>query len=172
MKGTIHKSIEKLVIEKFGEEKWFECLASVGLDEDHVFILNEDIDEQLKMDLLGKMPAILGITFQQVCDAFGEYWVNAYVPKIYFGYIEGYTNAKDFLLAMDDIHKTVTEEIPNARPPRFDYEDKGSSLLVTYKSERGLVDLYISLVKGVGIYFKQQLEVLKHSDSLVEIKFF
>jgi len=46
MKGTIHKSIEKLVIEKFGIDKWNECLASVGLDEDHVFMINDDIDEK------------------------------------------------------------------------------------------------------------------------------
>jgi hypothetical protein len=171
MKGTIHKSIEKLVIEKFGEEKWYECLASVGLDEDHVFMLNEDVDEQLTMDLLGKMPAILGISFQQVCDAFGEYWVNAYVPKIYFGYIENYKTAKEFLLAMDEIHETVTKEIPNAKPPRFDFEDKGESIIVTYKSERGLIDLYISLVKGVGIYFKQMLDIKKLSETQVEITF-
>jgi hypothetical protein len=171
MKGTIHKSIEKLVTEKFGEEKWYECLASVGLDEDHVFMLNEDVDEKLTMDLLTKMPAVLGISFQQVCDAFGEYWVNAYVPKIYFGYIEGYKNAKDFLLAMDEIHDTVTKEIPNAHPPRFDYVDNGDTIIVTYKSSRGLIDLYISLVKGVGIYFKQMLDVKKLSDTEVEIKF-
>ena len=46
MKGTIHKSIEKLVIEKFGIDKWNECLASVGLDVDHVFMINDDIDEK------------------------------------------------------------------------------------------------------------------------------
>ena len=172
MKGTIHKSIEKLVIEKFGIEKWNDCLASVGLDEDHVFMINDDVDEKLTMDLLTKMPSVLGITFQQVCDAFGDYWVNAYVPKVYFGYIENYKTAKDFLLGMDTIHQQVTREVPNAHPPRFDYEEKGTdTLLMTYKSERGLVDLFISLVRGVGIYYKQELKITKHGDKLVEIQF-
>ena len=147
-------------------------MASVGLDEDHVFMINDDVDEKLTMDLLTKMPSVLGITFQQVCDAFGDYWVNAYVPKVYFGYIENYKTAKDFLLGMDTIHQQVTREVPNAHPPRFDYEEKGTdTLLMTYKSERGLVDLFISLVRGVGIYYKQELKITKHGDKLVEIQF-
>ena len=135
-------------------------------------MINDDVDEKLTMDLLTKMPSVLGITFQQVCDAFGDYWVNAYVPKVYFGYIENYKTAKDFLLGMDTIHQQVTREVPNAHPPRFDYEEKGTdTLLMTYKSERGLVDLFISVVRGVGIYYKQELKITKHGDKLVEIQF-
>ena len=94
------------------------------------------------------------------------------MPKVYFGYIENYKTAKEFLLGMDAIHVTVTKEVPNAHPPRFDYEQKGeNTLLMTYKSDRGLVDLFISLVKGVGIYYKQELKVTKHSEKLVEIQF-
>lgn len=172
MKGTIHKSIEKLVVNKFGLEKWQDCLKSIGLDEDHVFMLNEDVDEKLTMELLGKMPAILGITFEQLVDAFGYYWVNEYIPKVYPSYLEGYKTAKDLILNLDKIHVLVTEEIPNAHPPRFSYEWKDdNTLFLTYKSSRGLIDVFIACAKGVGVYYKEQIEIIKHSESIVELKF-
>lgn len=172
MKGTIHKSIEKLVIAKFGIEKWQECLKSIGLDEDHVFMLSDDVDEKLTMELLGKMPAILGITFGQLVDAFGQNWVNEYIPKVYPAYLEKYKTAKDLLLGLDSIHVSVTEDMANAHPPRFSYKWKDeATLLMTYTSHRGLIDVFVACIKGVGTYYKQPLEVTKQSENVVEIKF-
>lgn len=102
----------KLVIEKFSLGKWEECLASVGLDEDHVFMMNDDVDEATTMRMLGNMPAILGITFQQLSDAFGEYWACTYTPTVYPAYFEGISSFKEMLINLDRIHQEVTESIP------------------------------------------------------------
>lgn len=159
MKGTIHKCIEKLVTEKFGVDKWTECLKSVGLDELHTFLINDDVDEQLTMQLLQKMPNILAITTEQLFDAFGEYWVHSYAPKVYPEYYEGITSVKQFLLNIDNIHSEVVKNIPNARPPHFLYEEQNGSLVMTYQSDRGLVHLFISLAKGLASYYQEKIQV-------------
>jgi hypothetical protein len=160
MKGTIHKCIEKLVIEKFGQDKWEECLTSVGLDDDHVFMINDDVDEKTTMELITKAPGILGITLPQLMDAFGEYWVHVYAPKVYPAYYEGVTSSKQFLLKLHTLHVEITQNVPNARPPMFDYAwENDNTLLMTYKSGRGLLELFISLAKGLSTYFKDSLAI-------------
>lgn len=172
MKGTVHKCVEKLVIEKFGLDKWEECLASVGLDEDHVFMMNDDVDEATTMRMLGNMPAILGISFQQLLDAFGEYWACSYTPKVYPAYFEGIHSSKEMLVNLDRIHREVTENMDNARPPRFTYKWVDEhTLQMQYSSKRGLIDLFISIAKGMNKYFNEENKITKIDDNSVEIVF-
>jgi hypothetical protein len=172
MKGTVHKCVEKLVIEKFGLDKWEECLASVGLDEDHVFMMNDDVDEATTMRMLGNMPGILDITFQQLLDAFGEYWACTYTPTVYPAYFEGITSFKDMLVNLDRIHQEVTENMNNSRPPRFTYKwVNEDTLQMQYNSQRGLVDLFISIAKGMNKYFNEDNKITKLDNNIVEIAF-
>ena len=80
--------------------------------------------------------------------------------------------AKDFLLKMDKAHFDSTKMLEGARPPRFDYEWVGpKTLIMHYKSQRGLIDIMVGLIKGVGKYFKENLQVRKLDDKRVEIVF-
>ncbi len=173
MKGTVHKCIEKLITEKFGQEKWQECLRYIGLDEDHFFMINDDVDEALTMKLVTEaIPKLCNLSLQQVLDAFGQYWINDYASKVYAPYFEGCKSSKDLILKLDFVHKSLTEKIPNARPPRLTYEwVNTNTLAVTYLSERGLIDLFISIAKGVGTYYKEDLKITKKSDKVLEVTF-
>ena len=66
----------------------------------------------------------------------------------------------------------MTQSIPNASPHRFDYKWEGAStLVVTYKSKRNMIDIYAGLVEGVGVSFRETLEVRKLSASRIKILF-
>ena len=115
---------------------------------------------------------VLNLTKQQVCDAFGDYWVNTYAPKIYFMYYDKFKNAKQFILGMDKTHEIVTRNILNARPPRFTFEEVDeNTIIVNYISTRGMIDFYAGLVKGVGKYFNTPIDVKKLSEDRVELTF-
>lgn len=160
MKGTIHKCVEKLVIDQFGIEKWWEILESVGLDEDHIFMTNDDVDENLTMDLLKNSCDKLNLSMEQLMDAFGEYWVHKYAPKVYPSYYEGVNSSKEFLLKLDKLHEEITQTVENARPPRFIYEEPdGKTLVMNYSSKRGLMALFVSLAKGLRSYYKDDMEI-------------
>ena len=172
MKGTVHKCIEKLVTEKFGIEKWQECLKAADFDEDHVFMLNDDVDEQQTMKLITSAPAVLGISLQQVIDAFSDYWVNVYGPKVYPSFYEGISSAREFMEKLDNLHIHVTQTIPNAKPPRFTYSwTSGNTLEMTYSSSRGLVDLFMSMARAVGIYYNNDVQITKKENNIVQFIF-
>jgi hypothetical protein len=172
MKGVIVNCLAELVKEKFGEDKWEEALEKAGLNKRTAFLATEDVDDQLVLKVINAVCEILNISLQQAADAFGEYWMCNFAPKVYKVYYDGVNSAKDFLMRMDYVHQVSTKNIPDARPPRFEYEwiDE-KTLIMKYNSKRGLIDFMVGLIKGVGKYYKEDLQVTKLSNESVKIVF-
>lgn len=171
MNGTIVIALKKMVTEKFGSDKWSAALKKAGIDKEPVIMATSDMDDKMVLDVIKAVCDVLHITWTQAADAFGEYWAVEYAPKVFPIYYSA-SSAKDFLLRMDSVHERVTKTMPNAHPPRFDYEWKNDKTLVMiYKSQRGLVDLVVGLAKGVGKYYKENLKVTKVGNDRVEITF-
>jgi hypothetical protein len=73
---------------------------------------------------------------------------------------------------MDKVHQMVTQNIANAHPPRFEYDWKDDqTLIMTYKSNRNLIDFLVGIIKGVGKYYKENLKVMKLGKDKVQIRF-
>jgi len=172
MKGVIAACLAELVKEKYGKEKWAAVLEDAGLSPTTMFMPSANIEDAAVMKVVGSVCKVLNITMLQAADAFGDYWVTTYAPKVYKAYYRGKPNARDFLTNMDYVHKTVTERIPDAHPPRFDYEWKDdNTLIMHYKSSRGMIDFFVGLLKGVGHYFNEKLVVTKLGLTKVKIVF-
>lgn len=172
MKGVIPDCLGKLVIEKFGKPKWQEILKASQLSESMMFLPTQDIDDKKVMECVANTCKILGISMAQATDVFGEYWVNTYAPKIYGVYFRRHSKAKEFIKGMEDVHRETTQNITNAHPPRFEFKDIDEhNLLITYKSKRNMIDFYIGLIKGVGIYFKAKIDIQKISERQVNLTF-
>lgn len=172
MKGVIVKCLGELVREKFGKDKWEDALERSGLDRDSIFLATEDVDDIVALKIVDSVCKVLNISLIQAADAFGDYMVNVFAPKIYAPYYRGVNSAKEFLLNMDKVHVNTTGTKKNARPPRFEYEWKDdNTLIMKYKSERGLIDFMVGLIRGVGKYYKEDLTVTKLGTDKVEIVF-
>ncbi len=172
MKGTIVKCLEELVITQFGKEKWEQSLEDAGMKKNTVFFTISDVDDADVMKVIGSVCKVLDITPLQAADAFGDYWVNNYSQAVYSNYYRTNKTAKDFMLNLDNLHVTMTKTIENAQPPRFNYEWKDDkTLVVNYNSHRGLIDFAIGLAKGVGKYYKENLEVTKLNPEKFQIVF-
>lgn len=172
MKGVIVRCLQELVSNKFGKDKWTKALETGGQDPKKVFLVTEDIEDAKVLGLVDSVCKVLNISLPQAADAFGEYWVCEYAPKLYNAYYQGAKSAKDFLLKMDEVHRLTTVSIPNAQPPRFKYEwldDK--TMVMKYDSKRGLIDFLVGLVKGVGKYYKENLQVSKVGNAGVKVVF-
>lgn len=172
MKGVIINCLEKLVKSKFGTEKWEAVLEGASIERNATFLVQTDVPEETALSILDSLCKTLNLSSTQAADAFGDYWVNDYAPKIYRAFYREADDARSFLLRMDDIHAQTTKSIPNAQPPRFSYEwEDNCTLVIGYKSHRGLVDILMGLIRGVGRYFSENLEVRKINDSTVRVKF-
>ena len=172
MKGTIVKCLQDLVVEKFGKDKWEKSLQDVGLNKTTIFMPFSDVDDAAVMKVVQAVCKNLGITLGQAAEAFGDYWVNVYSQKLYKQYYTKHNSAKAFLLDMDKLHVTMTQTIKNAKPPRFKYEWKNdNTLIMHYSSHRGLIDFLYGLIKGVGTFYKENLNVSKIGSDKVQIVF-
>ena len=172
MKGVIVTCLESLIKEQFGQHSWEDILEEAGLERHTLFNMTSNIDDEAVLEIVNATCKVLNITLPQAADAFGDYWVNVYAPKVYSMYYRKAHSAKEMLLHMDKLHETVTSSIPDAHPPRFDYEWQDEhTLIMHYKSHRGLLDFFIGLVKGVGKYYNEELRVPQKSETAVEIVF-
>jgi hypothetical protein len=172
MKGVIAACLAELVKEKFGKDKWDAALEDAGLAPTTIFMPSSNIEDEAVLKVVSSACKVLNITMIQAADAFGDYWVTTYAPKVYKAYYRGKPNAREFLTNMDYVHKTVTERVSDAHPPRFDYEWKDdNTLIMSYKSSRGLIDFFVGLVKGVGHHFNEKLVITKLGNTKVKIVF-
>lgn len=172
MKGTIVKCLEELVIDQFGRERWEQILEGAGLSASTIVWPLADFDDSQVLDLVGALCESLHMSLSQAADAFGDYWVNVYSQKMYPLYYANHSTARDFLLAMDDVHVEMTRRMENARPPRFHYEwEDDRTLIIHYQSHRGLLDFVVGLVKGVGKHYGEALKVSKLEPDRVRVVF-
>jgi len=172
MKGVIAVCLADLVKEKFGKDKWEQALEAAGLPKTTFFMPSTNLEDAVVLKVIDSVCNVMGITLEQAADAFGDYWVNTYAPKVYKVYYRGKETSREFLLNMEKVHKTVTETIADARPPRFEYQWKDdNTLIMRYKSSRNLIIFFIGLLKGVGKYFKEDLKISQAGPDKVQIVF-
>ncbi|MBN2890425.1 MAG: heme NO-binding domain-containing protein [Bacteroidales bacterium] len=170
MKGTIVKAAEKLIISQFGIEKWEKILVKTGFDFDHVFFIREDIEDNLVMQMINNSCDVLEMSISQLFEAFAEYWIHFYSQEVYPSFV--FSNAKEFIANIHTIHNVMTENVPNAKPPVFEYNWKsGRELIMTYNSDRGLIDLAIPIIREIGKKYNENLSVDKIDNTHFKIIF-
>ena len=99
MKGVIANCLGNLIKEKFGKDKWEEVLEQAGLSRITQFLSTQDIDDDAVIKVVESVCKVLGISLPQAADAFGEYWVNSFAPKIYSAHYRNKKSSKDFLFS-------------------------------------------------------------------------
>ena len=172
MKGTIVKCLEELVVGQFGQETWQQSLENAGLPKFSIFLPMADVDDSQAVKVVEALCKNLNISLEEAADVFGDYWVNVYARKLYPHFYAKNKTARDFLLDMDNVHVEMTRTITDAKPPRFHYEWKDdNTLIMHYKSHRGMVDFLVGLTKGVGKFYKEDLQVTKLGTDRIQVVF-
>ena len=73
---------------------------------------------------------------------------------------------------LDSIHVGMTKTMPQATPPRFNYEWKDKdTLIMEYRSQRDLIDFAVALIKGVGRFYNEDLGVQKLGFNRIAVTF-
>jgi len=172
MKGVIAMCLAELVESKFGKAQLETVLEKSGIDKFTRFLPSQDIPDEKIMSVVKNTGEILKLSIPQLADAFGDYWVNTFAPKIYKTYYSKATSAKEFITNMDSVHMSVTQNIANSHPPRFEYSWRDEKTVeIAYKSQRNMIVFLIGLIKGVGKRFKERLSVIQLSDDKLLVTF-
>lgn len=161
MYGMVNRAVQELVTTQFGKDKWAEIKqkAETGVQ---VFVSMQTYPDEVTYKLVGAASAVLGITPEQVLEAFGEYWI-IYTASNGYGdmfAMFGHT-MPEFLENLDNLHLRVGLTFPKLKPPSVRCtEVTPQGMRVHYYSERlGLAPLMVGLLRGLGKRFKTPVEV-------------
>ncbi|QGG48821.1 hypothetical protein FTV88_2732 [Heliorestis convoluta] len=163
--------IRELIKKNHGESKWEETLqkSSVPMK---VLLPVQDVSDSDTMKIMKTASSVLRISMNQFIDAFGQHWSTLFAPKMYRLYFTSSKSSKEFLTKLDSIHVTMTQRMSGASPPRFTYDwQDDKTLIMSYSSKRGLVDLAIACIHGVGKYYNEKLIVTKLPGDKIKIVF-
>lgn len=171
MNVVIVSALKEAVVKKFGEATWNGAIERAGLSREMRFLTPEVPDENV-LKVIRALCDETKMEPQQLFDPFAEHWIFDFSQRYYKMFYVGCKSAKDFLLKMDYVHVLATKHISGARPPRFEYEWKDpKTLIMKYRSHRSMIDLMISLIKAVGKFYNEKLEVEKLDSQRVKITF-
>lgn len=161
MYGLINKTIEELVIEKFGNEKWSEVMDHSKTDPD-AFITNNYYPDEVTLGLVGSASEVLEMSVGDLLFAFGEYWILKTGVEKYGAILSSNgTTLEDFLVNLPSFHSRVMLIYPEITPPDF-FIDKISDkeYLLHYHSERdGLTEFMRGLISGMGKMFDIEVDI-------------
>ena len=174
MKGTIHYCLEESIIKMYGEDAWGQIMTSLGNAPDYSYgtHIRDDIDEVQSIELFILSSNILKVPLSEIFDVFGEHWCVDYSPRVYGVFYRGMKTTRDAITKLDHVHEVVTGHIKGAFPPRFKYTWlNDNKLQVEYISDRNLIDLFISLIKGLDKKFNNKTIIEKLDEHMLNLTF-
>jgi hypothetical protein len=152
MYGIINKSIQELVKEYFGEEKWEIIKEKSKINVDY-FISSEPYDDDITYKLAIAISEEMKLPLSAVLEAFGEWWVLRTAKEKYGGLMEaGGNGLREFLVNLPLFHNRVMLIYPKLTPPEFRVShEESNSIHIHYISKRlGLQDFVKGLLIGLG----------------------
>jgi predicted hydrocarbon binding protein len=164
MKGIINKGIQEFVETKFGAEAWEKVKSLAGCQEPF-FASAQDYPDEMTLALVRAGSEVSRLSPETVMIEYGKFIVPNTLKKSYpTCFALAGSSPREFLCNMGRVHEQVTRSVPNATPPRFEYDDlPDGRLLMHYRSNRKLCPVLRGLILGVGVLFGQELEVKETS---------
>ena len=161
MYGIINKSIQDLVLENFGTEKWEIIRTRCGIEDDF-FISNEAYDDEITYQLANAISEEMQLSVGTVLFTFGEWWVLRTSKERYGSLMEaGGNNLREFLINLPIFHNRIMLIYPKLTPPEFKVSHvEENSLHLHYLSSRlGLEDFVSGLLHGLGKLYQAPVQV-------------
>ncbi len=176
MYGIINKSIEELVIDKFGAPIWEEILVKSGFEK-QIFLSNEAYNDAITYKLASTVAEVVGISIGDVLIEFGKWWILHTCHLRYGSMLKtGGANLEAFLIGLPSFHDRVQLMYPKLSPPEFKVEKLSDHHYnVHYYSKRpGLQEFMRGLLYGLATYFKTEatIELLQSRDQGFEFEIF
>lgn len=157
MKGVIFNAVEDAVTNLYSADTWDDLLDEAGLTGDYTSLGSYD-DADLG-GLVGAACKATGHEPEPLIRTLGEH-AFPHLAGRYPELVEA-ENTFDFLRAVNDIiHPEVLKLHPDAKPPKFDFEDRADGALrMTYSSERKLGVLAEGLIHGAASRFGETVDI-------------
>jgi len=157
MKGIIFTGFLEFVKNTFGQEICAKARKEFG--EGKVILPIEDYPDETLVNMIATVAKEAGQKVPNVLFKFGKWLVPNFLYKVYHIYFTTSPNAREFLLRMDDVHKSATKSLPGSHPPSFSYRGNRNGLIMSYRSVRRLCPFMRGLIQGVAEVYGEQITI-------------
>ncbi|NVB36204.1 heme NO-binding domain-containing protein [Pseudenhygromyxa sp. WMMC2535] len=159
MKGAFLKCIKELVITQHGEDQWTKILATSSYPSNKPIMATATVPDEQLFGVMKEARKILRMSKNQFYDAFADYWICIYGPRLSPRHYDEATNSREFLTMLDDIHGRARRRMRGATPPNIEMRWLDEDTVeLTYNSERELILMMTALVRALGRYFDDDIE--------------
>lgn len=174
MKGIVFTEFLEMVEDRFGFETADKIVTEADLASGGVYTAVGTYDHREMVRLVVNLSQESGIAVADLLKVFGQHLFGQFVTG-YGHFFRGIHSAFDFMAKIEDyIHVEVRKLYPDAELPSFDIQRPDShTLVMVYRSERGLADFAEGLIQGCLQHFQEEVEI--HRENLksdnTEVKF-
>ncbi len=154
MKGVLPKLMQGYVEKSMGKAVYDGMQAEMG---NPVFLPTQSYPDQVLHQMADYLTQKTGRSQRDIFVGLGQFTVKAF-HKMYKRYFKA-SDLKEFYLTMNDTHARLTKDFPGIHPPRFTYEDKGDTLVMTYHSKRGYQDYFEGILRGTADFFGKKPDI-------------
>lgn len=168
MYGLLLDSIQKFIMEHYGEKCWV-CIRSRAKLMNHWFVTHEVYSESVIIDLVEAAAAELGETPSDIMMKFGEYFVQNIGRYGYARLLRVLgRDMRDFLNGLDDLHEYLRFSYPKMKPPSFYCENETPEGMVLHYTTRrkGFLNYVIGQLNTVGRIYGKELEIIERSNEV------
>jgi len=165
MKGEIFNLLEAFIVERFGDVAFERILerARGKLTTRETFVGPGTYPDQDFMTLFMAATREAGISAGVAQFEFGRFCFPRLMNKLPKDMIDRAASARDLLKSIHAvIHVEVRKIYRDAEPPNFTYaEPDEKTLVMTYRSRRGLFDLVEGLMTGCGEHYDCPIRIAR-----------
>lgn len=154
MRGILPKIFMNFIKEIYGDDVFAHVSKTMG---EPVFMPGNSYPDQVLRQMAEIVCQRTGEQPKLFFEKAGRASLQAF-NRMYRQYFKGET-LKEFLLAMNDIHRHLTKDNPGVRPPKFEYDDQGDTLVMTYKSQRDYGEYFVGIIKAAAEFKKEKVRI-------------
>ncbi len=154
MRGVLPKLMQEFAVGNYGRDVVAKMLEAMG---NPVFLATANYPDQVLKQMAHELSRITGDSSREVFRKLGRYTMDGFY-RMYRRYFKT-NDLKELYLGMDALHKQLTKDYPGINPPAFTYEDRGDTLVMTYRSSRALFEYFEGIVLGAADFMKRKVDV-------------
>lgn len=164
MHGILFKGLKDFVVDTYDKPTWEQIRETAGVREDRYLPTSAYPDEEL-VALVEAAVAVSGVDQPTLLRAFGRYLVPPLVD-MYGVYIDEEWTGLELI---ENVETTIHRALRSG--DSFEYEPPGIAatrldddvVVITYGSSRGLCDVAVGLVNGIGEYYDESFDVYQRN---------
>jgi hypothetical protein len=167
MYGLIHIALNDMIVAHHDDATWQQILVQAEIG-DNAFIRMRGYDDSITDALIGATAKVLDTPVDACLEAFGEYWLQKFLPQSYEILLKAVGNDLfTFLESLDALHDHISTTFVSYVPPSFGVErhSETTATLHYISSRQGLVPFVIGIIRGMQDRFNVDITITSIASS-------